>query len=230
LNDVWGVLGYRPLTRTLSLGSRTGPEVDTLAALKAGADMVVAVGASRWRFSIPYAVYDVHVYDWVSNRVITSGETNALLITPLGGSTPIRVQVGVEPRRVTTEEWTGAVQAELNSPRAVAVARICSDCVIARRNAFAQMEPPAYMQAFDRLTIESTGGLWVRLYLPMAESERAEAREWWVFNREGRWLTSISLPSQLLPLEIGESHLLGRWTDDLGVQSVRLYDLHRGEV
>ena len=50
---------------------------------------------------------------------------------------------------------------------------------------------------------------------------------WTVFDPEGRALGFIETPEGLTVLEIGADYLLGRVTDDLGVESVQVWGLER---
>jgi hypothetical protein len=42
---------------------------------------------------------------------------------------------------------------------------------------------------------------------------------------DGRWLGEITFPERFVLTDVGFDYVLGWWRDDLGVESVRLYDL-----
>lgn len=98
----------------------------------------------------------------------------------------------------------------------------------------ADMDVPATMPAFGvgawrprlsshPLVVDRLGHLWVREYnRPGDQSSR-----WSVFSSDGSLLGGFELPDGLLPFEIGESYVLGKWTDSLDVEDVRLYTLER---
>jgi len=48
-----------------------------------------------------------------------------------------------------------------------------------------------------------------------------------VFDPSGRWLGGLELPVGGQVTEIGSDYLLGIWTDDLEIQSIRMYGLNK---
>ena len=79
--------------------------------------------------------------------------------------------------------------------------------------------------AFRALLVDGLDHLWVReATLPGMDRP---APLWTVFNPEGRVLGFIETPDGLTILEIGADYILGRTTDDLGVESVQVWPLER---
>lgn len=79
---------------------------------------------------------------------------------------------------------------------------------------------PAVAPSYVGLMVDETGRLWARDFTIPGEPLR-----WKVFDGEGRWLGAVTTPADLTVLEIGADYLLGRHTNELDVQSVRLYAL-----
>ena len=80
--------------------------------------------------------------------------------------------------------------------------------------------------AFSSIMGDAAGHLWVREY-DFPGEERA-APLWTVFDPGGRVLGFVETPKELdWILEIGEDHLLGHATDELGVESIQLWPLER---
>ncbi|MFQ5680130.1 MAG: hypothetical protein ACE5HP_11810 [Gemmatimonadota bacterium] len=77
--------------------------------------------------------------------------------------------------------------------------------------------------AYSALVIDRSGDLWIRRYAP---TDAAPSR-WLVMGADGQALARVVLPAKLQPYDIGEDYLLGRMTDELDVEHVRLYDLLR---
>ena len=77
--------------------------------------------------------------------------------------------------------------------------------------------------AFAEILPDRAGYLWVREY---RASDAGDA-VWAVFDQEGRIQGLVETPAGLEVFEIGEDYLLGRATDDLGVESVQLWSLSR---
>ena len=81
--------------------------------------------------------------------------------------------------------------------------------------------------AFSSTRGDAAGNLWVRDYdLPR---EKRPAPLWTVFDPEGRVLGFVETPEGLMIYEIGEDYLLGRTTDDLGVEYIQMWPLERSE-
>lgn len=79
--------------------------------------------------------------------------------------------------------------------------------------------------AFRALLTDGLDHLWVReATLPGMDRP---APLWTVFDPEGRVLGFIETPDGLTVLEIGADYILGRTTDDLGVESVQVWGLER---
>ena len=79
--------------------------------------------------------------------------------------------------------------------------------------------------AFSRVIGDAAGHLWVREHdFP---GEDGPAPLWTVFDPEGHVLGFIETPKDLWIFEIGEDYLLGRTTDELGVEKVQLWPLER---
>jgi hypothetical protein len=76
------------------------------------------------------------------------------------------------------------------------------------------------------LLVDSEANLWVAEYRPPSE----DTPRWSVFDRNGRWLGEIAFPERFVVTDIGTDYVMGWWRDDLGVESVMLYDLIKPET
>ena len=100
-----------------------------------------------------------------------------------------------------------------------------------------QLGFPDSMPRFHRFMVDRVGNLWVPRYEPIWSTED---RDWRVYDSEGVWLTTVTMPFELLAdcerrrekdtclmsvLEIGEDYMLIDHRDDLGVTRVRKYRL-----
>lgn len=96
-----------------------------------------------------------------------------------------------------------------------------------------EMFRPAYDEApivesfpaFRALLADATGHLWVKEYTP-PDIERP-AQLWTVFDPEGRVLGFVETPSELDVFEIGADYLLGRATDEIGIERIQVWELER---
>ena len=82
---------------------------------------------------------------------------------------------------------------------------------------------PATMPSFSRLATDTDHNLWVRNYPTHPDS----GADWLVFDRQGRLQASICLPDHLSERVIQSDRIIGTWTDDDGVESVRIYGIRR---
>ena len=79
--------------------------------------------------------------------------------------------------------------------------------------------------AFDQLLADALGNLWVQEY-DLPGEQRANPL-WTVFDPEGRALGFVETPAGMNVFEIGADYILGRATDDLGVEYVQVWSLIR---
>jgi hypothetical protein len=77
---------------------------------------------------------------------------------------------------------------------------------------------PKILPAFTGLVTEKDGTIWAREY-----GDEKQAQHWDAFNHDGRLLGAVDFPAGIDVLEIGADYVLGRFTDDNFVQSLRLY-------
>ena len=55
----------------------------------------------------------------------------------------------------------------------------------------------------------------------------ANAVDWVVLDAAGRRVARVRTPPGLFVLEIGEDYVIGVVREDMGIESVRMYTLHR---
>lgn len=80
---------------------------------------------------------------------------------------------------------------------------------------------PPRRPAYSDLLADDSGHLWVGEYaLPARDPDG-----WRVLDPEGRLLGTVRVPHGFRPLDIDDHHVLGRWTDSLGVQRIRVHGL-----
>jgi hypothetical protein len=82
---------------------------------------------------------------------------------------------------------------------------------------------PEAFPAFATMTTDRAGLLWVAEYDRPGEERNA----WLVFDHDGELVARITLPHGFNPLDIGDDFVLGAFTDELGVETVRMYTLDR---
>jgi len=119
------------------------------------------------------------------------------------------------PFRVTEEE--------IERFRASAIERAPPTFRARLQRAYDAMPFPRTKTPFNNIHLDADGCVWATAW-PDPESGRQTAA---VFAADGRALGALDLPRRVSIHEIGVDYLLAGATDDLGVESVRLYRLER---
>jgi hypothetical protein len=91
------------------------------------------------------------------------------------------------------------------------------------RRRFADAAHPDTYPAHARLLGDTRGYLWVQAF----PRDGRGPTDWSVFGADGVWLGDVRVPANFHALEIGDDYVLGRFTGELGQESVRVYTLER---
>src|SRR5690606_30753570 len=76
--------------------------------------------------------------------------------------------------------------------------------------------PPSTFPPYAAIVAEADGHVWVRDFIwPEDETTR---QEWQVFDPEGRWLGSITMPAGFSAMRIEADEVLGIYRDDMDVE------------
>jgi len=121
--------------------------------------------------------------------------------------------------RVNGEKWTippAALQLYKDSVIAAAGSPLAEGYV---SEVLGEMPFPETYPALDRIHVDTRGRLWVREYPRPSLPEH----RWHIFDLTGEHQGSLRVPVELEILAIRSDTLLGQWTDQLGVVSVRGY-------
>ena len=84
-----------------------------------------------------------------------------------------------------------------------------------------QLPKPSELPAFDEIGLDADGYLWVER--PKVLSTDTTIAD--VYDREGRWLGPVTLPSGFRATEIDRDYVLGVWKDEDGRAHVRMYSI-----
>ena len=134
------------------------------------------------------------------------------------GSVRRIVRMNRTPKAVTQEEVAEAlaeVEKSFEGRSGPAVERILE-------TEFASTHPVHGM-----LMSDETGSLWVQRYRNDYVQDPGP-QEWDIFDAEGRLTGYLTIPNEIRITDIGGQFVLGVNSDELGVQTVRLYRLLRG--
>jgi len=91
------------------------------------------------------------------------------------------------------------------------------------------------VSVFWDFLVDGVGFLWVRDYDPSVHAvnlgglhRTGPGGEWSVLDRDGRYLTTITVPEDFEPLKIESDQLIGIRRDEFDIESVRVYRIVRG--
>ena len=87
---------------------------------------------------------------------------------------------------------------------------------------------PGSLPRFKSLAMQEGGNVWVEMFDPSASNDKPS--QWWVNDlsgglRDPEDRDTIELPPGFRPYNIGPDYVLGKWTDELGIEYVQMYDL-----
>jgi len=197
-------------------------ELDTLAVLPANRTVNTSVGA-EWQALGPrlaVAASDHHVYAGF-------GAEWDISVWDRSGRMVRRIRRDWLPTEVTSSHREAysrelADQGEGN-PRLQAAYRQLAD----------EMIYPDAHPAFDRIVPGASGMVWVRRaqveppwsqaidYTPV----RPHPTEWDVFDADGIWLTTVTLPARFRLMDVASEYAAGVAKDDVGVETVQVWGL-----
>lgn len=91
-------------------------------------------------------------------------------------------------------------------------------------NAFEELPVPDSVDAIGRVMFDVAGRLWVG----RATEDPWGVHDYDVFDADGRWLTTLRLPEEIVrPVHVGDGHILAPWTDELDVPYLRVYRIRK---
>lgn len=158
--------------------------------------------------------------EWGELVILTTDDNYEIrAYDPSTGALARIVRREYENRAPTREEVDEALEAALER------AGLTGPSLEMTRRGYASMPIVEQYPAFLNLLTDPLDHLWVReARLPGID---LPAPLWTVFDPEGRALGFIETPDGLTVYEIGADYLLGLATDEMGVESVQLWELER---
>ena len=91
------------------------------------------------------------------------------------------------------------------------------------RKAYAEMDLPKTIPAYNAMLVDAENMVWVRDYRGSAANVN-----WTVFTRDGKLTAEVQLPANLTVSEIGRDYVLGKYIDPVeDIPQIRMYRLRR---
>lgn len=152
---------------------------------------------------------------WGTCLFITSGDEPRVDIFDPVGRRIGGFATDDEPRRVEpehVEEWSAAVLGEAQGEQ-----RSAAEAMISR------IPRADHLPVYNDMLTDPDGLIWLQVYEPPL----GQAATLKIFDQAGRPRGTVVLPESLLVFQVGRDFVLGRSTDDLGVQRLRVYRFDR---
>jgi len=77
------------------------------------------------------------------------------------------------------------------------------------------------MPAYRGIILDQVGNLWVEEYRRPGNT----LRQWTLFSTEGVMLGTMTVPDRFVIQDVGDDYVLGKWTDELEIEHVQMYEL-----
>ena len=212
----WTEAGYVSYTRAVIRFPRDGSRVDTIAVTSGGEMFREEFRGGMAQWDVPFGRRALTAQH--GGRVfVGDGQHFMVDAYDADGTHVSSIRSPAEVRSVGDAEVKQWIDATLDAP----FYQSRPEVAVSARERFQKTPAAAAMPAYDRLIADAAGGLWARLFAPPWET----ATRWRVFDAEGRWLSDVTLPGDLQVFEIGGDYVLGKRTDELGVEYVQLHAL-----
>lgn len=199
----------------LSVHDLEGARLDTLARVPLLERVVKSDGYRNTVLGLPFSTFGSLIVA-PGGVCHTFGPAPQLGCLAEDGAPATLIRTGLAPRPVTPEHaawfWQDALAtADENPPAAAALQRMRDD-----------MPFPEAFPAFSDLLTDDAGRIWAQVYR-LPESEDVE---WHVFE-DGRWAARLAVDPAFRVEAVSADRAIGVWTDELGVESVRMYLIER---
>jgi hypothetical protein len=99
--------------------------------------------------------------------------------------------------------------------------------LVAAQESMRGLPTPRSVPAFSKALVDDVGCLWVQDFAPSGLIGRFRPHGWTILRQDGAVIARATTPPGFEPYHIGEGFVLGRFTDELQVEHIRLYGLRR---
>lgn len=190
----------------------------TMGTYPADTEIVIVNSDGRpWvmRMNVPFAP-KTFVAVHQDRLYIGNSEAYEIAVVSLTGELSEIIRARYVPRQLSADDVKQYKEYELAKP--------ASDLLRQMKSvALSKMPFPDVIPAYDGLLVDLEGNLWVK------ESRRPGEMQprWTVFDPRGRMLGTVATPLDFDIYEVGGDWLLGVWTDEVGVEHVRVYGIEK---
>ena len=180
-----------------------------------------SLGATMFLMTVPFAHRIVN-FAWGELAVVASNDSYEVRAYGADGSLVRIVRIDHDLIPVTSAHRDAFVERQAVAPEPSGVT---AETTRQLRDFYRDVPLPETHPAFVTAMADALDHLWVQEYnLP---GEGGANPLWTVLDPEGRVLGFVETPAGLRVYEIGEDYILGRSTDDLGVEYAQVWPLSR---
>lgn len=129
------------------------------------------------------------------------------LIRRTGEPIPVTSEMVRQDRAIRLEEERGELEESHVEPRVLRMVDA--------------LPYPEFLPPYVRTILDSEMNLWVERFRVTED----DPPDWSLFDPEGVWLGSVTLPEGLTVYEIGSDYILGRVLDELEVEHVKVFEI-----
>lgn len=211
-------VGHRDAFRRIALFTDRGSVFHDFGTFLTGHSYVVQLERMSIGVGNPWAAH--HAAGLLDGPRVAVGDGTEWEVRVLGAQGDLSRIVRADIPRVAVDD--SLLQSAAERPRQMAET---SPLTLAQaEDAFSQLDLPDSVPAISSISGRN-GEMWVG----------RRVGSWWetgdfdVFDADGRWVTTLAMPSEIdMVHEIGDDYLLAHVTDDLDVAYLRMYRLRRG--
>lgn len=199
-------------TALVSLYDPTGALVDSFVRLPHNERFVKQVGDMRTTIGAPFSA-SASLVGTPDGFCYAFGPSPEIRCHDRSGGLRAINRVLDAPSAVTEADigafW--AMELEADTPYRPYLVRLRSDITF-----------PEFFPAISQLTLDDTGRIWAKRFVASIHPDSDES--WWIFEG-GHLVGSLTTPQGFRVLDIEGGLIAGVWTDELGVEFVRVYEL-----
>ena len=151
--------------------------------------------------------------------VVGTGETSLLVRYDMDGNVLDTLVLGEDRVAVSRAHIDGRVRERVQRDE-----RLGLPDIDGTRTYWAEYPYPSHFPAYSKVLVTSTGLVWVDRF---PEPYTEHSVHWKVFRPDGTLAATVEVPRSIELMWVGETHVAGVVTDELGIQTVELRPIHR---
>lgn len=212
--------GLRRDTIPLRRASAEGAVGELIASIPGTEQLIISTKRYLSMADRPFGRRSVTAAD--GDRVIVgSGDRDEVEVYDTGGTLLAVWRIDRARRAISAIDV-----AMLGQRQAAQLRQLPPDFADAMRRTLLQVGVPGTLPPYDQLVVDATGATWLRDDVGPVRRDTV-AHRWTVLDRDGRWLGSVGTPRRLVVHQITRDRVIGVWSDEDGVEQVRMYRLRR---